>query len=305
MTTHGPLATKRLTRLCASNPLFVSNKCSLADIHTISAPTAEFALFTLRESLPKLMQDVLKKDCCKPIKLLIIDSFGLLFHGDGQPSEQSALQRSGLFYHISGILHALASQHDIAVVLLNTVVDVFSEEDIPDRPVQPVHVPDGEIAYRPQQRWFSRSMSNEVKEVGFGLAWANQPNVRVVMTRTRLSLPSSTDENIGVPVRRMAVVFSPFGLQGSIDYTITEGGISSPKPFQDNAQHPNDLPPPSTDFEVDEVPPSDDDLEYSYRVMQRTGTLHRDQDGFADGYWDDFDNIPDEVFQDIQMSHVN
>lgn len=94
------------------------------------------------------------------------------------------------------------------------------------------------------------------------------------------------------------MVFSPFGLQGSVDYTITEAGISCLTHSQVSLERSAHAPqPPSPGLERDEVPPSDDDLEYSYRVLQRTGALRSDR--LEDEYWDDFDDIPDVVLQDV------
>lgn len=110
------------------------------------------------------------------------------------------------------------------------------------------------MAYREQARWFGRADGvpgeADAKEAALGLAWANQVNARVMLSRTRrmrclgdgggapvakrarlgagadVGAPSSAQDGDGpVRVRRMTVVFNSVAPPGSVDYVVAAGGI--------------------------------------------------------------------------------
>ena len=190
----------------------------------------------------------------KPVKILIIDALAELFHTSTKTTTQTLVERSKNIAQISFLIHKLASVHQIVVVVLNEVVDAFDHgSDLAD----PLGGHD--ILYAEQARWFARGHSlpsENRKEASLGLAWANQVNVHILLTRTgrRRYLDDTdyqpvkrfrpqSDSSAGAHntivtvsnaptadqltlIRRLSVIFSSVSRPASLDYIVTEAGIS-------------------------------------------------------------------------------
>ncbi|WVQ80418.1 hypothetical protein IAT38_002523 [Cryptococcus sp. DSM 104549] len=116
---------------------------------------------------------------------------------------------------------------------------------------------DPPMLYATQARWFSGQSETLKKEASLGLVWANVVNVRIMLSRTgrrrmlhqsdlrpakrrrpsdsqpegeglaSLGMDVAVDEVKPTLLRRMHVVFSPFGPSGTVDYAITPSGVHS------------------------------------------------------------------------------
>ncbi|KAH8108475.1 P-loop containing nucleoside triphosphate hydrolase protein [Phellopilus nigrolimitatus] len=250
ITTHAKLPTKRLDQLVSKHPLLSSSVCSLSDIHTVAVPTIDLLIYTLKFTLPAL-QRKLSEDSAKPIRLVVIDSISALFHTTEKPSTSALFERSRALSDLSRILHTVAAEDQIAFVVINDVVDVFTEVYARSQEGESK----GDVIYRDQARWFNSAHSiprENSKEAGLGLAWANQLNVRIMLTRTnrrrylgdpsplskrrrleegatdstRVSSSVSNVDDQPVLIRRLSVVFSSVSAPNSVDFIVTKGGIS-------------------------------------------------------------------------------
>jgi DNA repair protein RAD57 len=183
----------------------------------------------------------------RKIKVLIIDALGELFHSDNKTTTSTLVERSKDILRISASLHELASHHKMAVVVLNEVIDTF---DHPGRQCW-----DGkDLLYQYQSRWFNTAefFGEGKKQASLGLVWANQVNTRIILSRTgkrryltdedlpkRLRLingnsdhclPSNRQVDQGslqpTLIRRLSVIFSNVTSPVSLEYIVTEKGIS-------------------------------------------------------------------------------
>lgn len=254
LTTHERLSTKRLNQLIADHPLLSPSVCSLSDIHTVAVPTSELLLRTLKVTFPAL-QDNLREDTTrKPVRLIVIDSISSLFHTSEKSSSSTLFERSKALSELSRIMHTIAARDNIAFVIINEVTDVFNDLHSGGRD----GASEGDILYRDQAKWFNSAHSipqERTKEAGLGLVWANQLNVRIMLTRTSrrkylgdLFLPSKRrkdeetstasrfiarpldgDDNPDqfVLLRRFSVVFSSLSCPRSVDVILTNAGIST------------------------------------------------------------------------------
>ena len=261
LTTDMDLETRRVDELSRTHPLLASSsaQCTLDDINTIRTPTVELLAKVLRTSLPQFIA-ASSAPGQSPVKLLVIDSIADLFLALERTTTATLVERSRNLNELSSILHSLASDYQIAVVVINRAQDVFdwSNGSVPNGGSEL-----GQLVYREQSRWFGSadSMHEErAKEAMLGLAWANQINVRIMFTRTnrerriedicdpeergskrrRVSLDnfasirsSSSPLRSGSPavsmekiqVRRMTVVFSTVSPPYSVDFVVTPGGV--------------------------------------------------------------------------------
>jgi DNA repair protein RAD57 len=210
----------------------------------MSTPNIPLLIHVLSELLPKLIVDH-SRPPAKPIKLLVIDALAELFHGSNKTTTHTLIQRSRDICEISSLLHTLASRYKIAILVLNEVSDVFDRQ---------YHAPtSSELIYNDQSRWFSRADSvpgENRKEASLGLVWANQVNVRIMLTRTGRrryvdivrSVGNKLRKTDGVVtpdphaealednttlIRRMSVIFSSVAPPLSLDYIVTVEGISA------------------------------------------------------------------------------
>jgi len=254
LTTSSVLPTGRLVQISKAHPLLAGSECSLHNVHTISTATIPMLIRVLSETLPGFVNKQSSIPGQKPVKILIIDALAELFHTSTKTTTQTLVERSKNIAEISFLLHKLASTHQMVVVVLNEVVDAFDRggADLPD--------PSGgqDIVYAEQARWFARGHSlpsENRKEASLGLAWANQVNVRILLTRTgRRRYLDDTDYQPGkrfkpqsdssagahtvvaasdnsttdrsTLIRRLSVIFSSVSRPVSLDYIVTEAGIS-------------------------------------------------------------------------------
>lgn len=164
-----------------------------------------------------------------PVRLLVIDSITALLRGADSHNNSSAglAARARHITAIADRLKTLAEKHQIAVVVINQVSDVFDEpraaaaptlslsqtasQTQPDLPTQPPSSgllrsafgtgigADPPMSYRTQARWFSGQSPSLRKEASLGLVWANAVNTRLMLSRTgrRRLLDPDTLRSIG------------------------------------------------------------------------------------------------------------
>ena len=256
ITTQTNLPTKRLAQLIDDHPLLSSSMCSLSDIYTLKAPTIDLLLHTLRKTLPDLQQQIESNSRMKPIRLLVIDSISSLFRSTEKSGNMPIFERSKFLTDLSRTMHTITSRDNMAIVVINEVTDVFT-----DTGVSPAFSPSTslDVHYKDQARWFNSAHSlpgENSKEALLGLVWANQLNVRVILTRTNRRLylddsppakrrridgatgtPTSTLESSGLSqhseqstlLRRLSVVFSTVSYPKSVDFLVTGSGVLAVK----------------------------------------------------------------------------
>ncbi|KAJ3997960.1 P-loop containing nucleoside triphosphate hydrolase protein [Lentinula boryana] len=258
--TSGKLPTSRILQISQHHPLLASSgQCGLDDIHTMPIPSIDFLVQTLSRLLPDFIEHKLElrktDSSIRPIRLVVIDALGELFHASDRTSTETLVQRAQNINDISTHLHTLSSKYGIVVIVLNEVVDAFerasnNEED-----------PTMGLTYAEQSKWFARAHSlpgEDRKEASLGLVWANQINARIIMSRTgrrrytnfvrpatqkrqkledghdTQNIPAKDTERLEL-VRRLSIVFSSVSNPGSLDYVVDSTGITSleeEKPFE-------------------------------------------------------------------------
>ncbi|KAH7107463.1 P-loop containing nucleoside triphosphate hydrolase protein [Auriculariales sp. MPI-PUGE-AT-0066] len=236
----------RLHHFQVSHPVIRQATTSLDHIHVNHIVDAARLKTTLEHDLPLLIER--SKDGL-PIRLVIIDNFTMLLRADEQATSTSLSDRAREVTDICGLLHNLAAEHNLAVIIVNEVSDVFLYPDgnFSSDSEQPLEGP----RYRDVAPWFSTAANvpgENSREPALGLAFANQVNVRVLLTKTgrrrildesdtaskrpRLSEPTQHTSAAArvedaVLIRHMSVIFSSVGIPSSIDYIIHEGGVTS------------------------------------------------------------------------------
>lgn len=259
ITTKNELETRRLVALRDAHPLLSPSVCTLDDIQTVKATTVPLLQMVLKEMLSELIVSRNADLEKKPVKLVVLDSITDFFPSE-KTSSTTLAERSKSLTEIAASLHRIARHHQIAVIVLNGIGEVFSYEGRSD---------DGgmgsqkDLIYRDQSQWFSRAHSiyeERKREASLGLVWANQVNVRVMFTRTtrqrllkeleeptakrrRIDSPSgSSSQSNSVPspsitqdavlLRRLTVIFSSVAEPGSADFMLTEAGLCAPAAIQ-------------------------------------------------------------------------
>lgn len=269
LTTSAKLPTGRLKQLSEHHPSFhpsySEGMLGLQNVHTLSTSTIPILDNVLTTILPNFIRS--KQGTTHPIKLVVIDALTELFHSSEKTTKTSIFTRSKDLNRIASALHNIASTHDVAILVLNEVIDRF------DRSVYQVFRPspktqsssphDGakatsdDLVYSEKSRWFNTCNSitgEDRKEASLGLVWANQLNVRIMLTRTgrrryiddldpsvteqkkaKLSnspaelaqavLTSDDGEQQATLVRRLSVVFSSVAAPISLDYVVTTEGV--------------------------------------------------------------------------------
>jgi DNA repair protein RAD57 len=195
----------------------------------------------LSKVLPDLIAQRARSPGLKPVRLLVIDALTDLFFASDKASTGTLIERSQNIVEISSLLHSLASAHDMIILVLNNTTDIFQ---VGDR----AEAGSGEeLQYKQQSRWFGGAASipgESSKEASLGLAWANQINARIMMSRTgrrrfldhgpnkrQKVSESSTVTTLDPPqddwtmLRRLSVVFSSVAPACSLDYIISAGGV--------------------------------------------------------------------------------
>ncbi|KAF9495990.1 P-loop containing nucleoside triphosphate hydrolase protein [Pleurotus eryngii] len=324
ITTSSTLPTTRLLQILNAHPLLSSTLCGLSNVHTISTPTIAALLQILSTTLPQFLAS---KPNDRPIKLIVIDSLAELFHTSAQTTTNTLVERSRSVSEISVCLHTLASKYQVAILVLNEVVDVFV------RQISPEWLDNG-LLYFEQSKWFSRAHSiplEDSKEVSLGLVWANQVNARMLLSRTgrrryiskddlgtRIQKPShdaaptrshqtSTDQEATL-IRRFTVIFSSVAPPTSLDYIVTEAGISTLVDNNSSAsqteqvlappslEHP--APPVASVLEDDpSIPRSQLPLDVGFAEDLTNANLEVAEDDEWEQYWKDYD-LPEHVYSD-------
>jgi DNA repair protein RAD57 len=207
-------------------------------------------IHVLSKILPSFISNHSNNFHSKPVKVLVIDALAELFHLNSKTTTGTLVERSHNISEISTLLHTLASTHQLAVLVLNEVVDAFDrgrETDVGDS---------GDLVYSDQSRWFNRADSvpgENRKEASLGLVWANQVNARILLSRTGrrryleetesrngkhrkiqshqnpMSSPGDQPALVGdqaTQIRRLSIIFSSVSPPVSLDYTVTVEGIS-------------------------------------------------------------------------------
>ncbi len=285
LSTSSSLPTERLIELINSHPRLSSALCGLEAIHTMPCPTIPLLLHILSETLPPFIE---QQSHSEPVRLLVIDALGELFHTTDKTTKSTLVERSVDIAQISGLLHSIASTHNIAVLVLNEVVDTFDRGFIESD--------EDHLSYSDQARWFSRASTiagEDKKEACLGLVWANQVNVRIQMSRTgrrrylndfestkrqkhqqnTAKFSRDTDDQTTL-IRRLSVIFSSVAPSASIDYIVTTSGLfgipeeGAPKP-PSKPLNPvataatacllsTQVPPLDRGFDDDDLEPSND-----------------------------------------------
>ena len=242
LTTSSKLPTNRLLELAQYHPKLSSSQCGLSGVQTLSIPNIPLLLHVLSTMVPKLILD--RCSSAMPVKLLVIDALAELFHSSSKTTTQTLVERSRNINEISSLLHCLASQYNIAILVLNEVSDAFNRAYGVNS--------DAELLYGDQSRWFARADSipgEDAKEASLGLVWANQVNVRIMVSRTgrrryiegvrsvgtkirRADVATSSSSNTkpveeaSTLIRRLSVIFSSVAPTASLDYIVTTEGVS-------------------------------------------------------------------------------
>lgn len=202
------------------------------------SPNIPFLIEVLAKTLPAFIGQLSNT---RPVKLVVIDALGELFHTTDKTTTQTLIERSRDITQISLLLHTIASKYSIAVVVLNEVVDTFDRGYIESD--------EAHLSYSEQARWFGRASTvpgEDKKEASLGLVWANQVNVRIQLSRTgrrrhvddnylgkrrklqttRVDPPKDDDDSDRTSlIRRLSVIFSSVSLPASMDYIVSPAGL--------------------------------------------------------------------------------
>jgi len=175
----------------------------------------------------------------------VIDNFAMLLRPEDETTTISLADRARDVAEVCVALHDLAAEHDLAVVIVNEVSDVFAQSDT--APISERF--DGPL-YRDVAQWFSTASNvagEDTREPALGLAFANQVNCRVMFTKTgrrRMSesagpdpkrrrlldvntQPTASQIEDDILLRHMSVIFSCVAVPSSVDYVITKAGVAS------------------------------------------------------------------------------
>ncbi|KAJ2933983.1 hypothetical protein H1R20_g3114, partial [Candolleomyces eurysporus] len=251
LTTSAKLPTGRLKQIADSNSQ-LSPDCGLDHVHTISISTVPILQNILTNVLPSFIQQ--KASSHRPVKLVIIDALTELFHSSEKTSKTTLFDRSKDLNRIASALHTVAGTYNVAVVVINEVIDRFERGPAPSS--------SKDLVYSDKSRWFNTCNSvpgENTKEASLGLVWANQLNARIMLSKTGrrryidesellLHQPqqqkkarvdgssNSSGQQAQAPVndddaqqatlvRRLSVIFSSVAPSVSLDYIITHEGF--------------------------------------------------------------------------------
>ncbi|KAG6861726.1 hypothetical protein C0995_012730 [Termitomyces sp. Mi166 len=244
LTTSSTLPTSRLLQMMKTNASLLGAGCDLKDIHTLATPTIPHLIHVLSDRLTPFIETQGVEAGFKPIRLLVIDALAELFHTSKKTTTNTLVERSRNITQISLLLHDLVKKHKLAVLILNEVVDVFDRAG-------PTNEESETLLYSEQARWFSRAHNipgESTKEASLGMVWANQINARILLSRTgrrrflddagapsvkrfktvdssaRSGASASGDLAL---IRRLSVIFSSVFHPASVDFVVTEAGIST------------------------------------------------------------------------------
>ncbi|KAF9066871.1 P-loop containing nucleoside triphosphate hydrolase protein [Rhodocollybia butyracea] len=325
--TSGKLPTSRIMDICENHPLLASSEqCGLDDIHTMPVPNVEFMIHGLSKLLPDFVQRKLieheSNSTIKPIRLVIIDALGELFHSSDKTSSQTLVQRSHNITEISSHLHSIASKYSIIIIVLNEVLDAF------DRGLDTDELG---LSYANQSRWFGRAHSlpgEDRKEASLGLVWANQINARIMMSRTgrrrdikheptkrrradvgyiAQNLCADDTDRLEI-VRRLSIIFSSVSAPGSVDYIVDAGGITALEGTEDA---PTGKSAPVAQPTVDQLGPPSTQLapmdvgfvesETASNGLPSEPLMAPDDEDEWNAFWEN-DKITEEMYLQIPLS---
>ena len=188
----------------------------LDNVHTLHITEVDGLDHALAYIIPAMISRIGAADThtgSLPIRLLVIDSIGALFRSSFETGYSGLTQRSKMLCLIADKLKLLAQQQSLAVVVINQVTDVFSQNTntlLPPRidspPPAPLNVSNSAsddaydvnieddvppttqdqptMTYKRQSRYFSGQSQGYSKEASLGLVWANAVNVRIMLSRT-------------------------------------------------------------------------------------------------------------------------
>ncbi|KAI6038974.1 Rad51B protein, partial [Pisolithus marmoratus] len=214
------LQTTRLEQMLNAHPMLSPSTCSLSNIQTVQTPTIEKLIYVLSTFLPQYILTRSSDSTSRPLKLVVIDALAELFHDIARTTTQTLVERSRKISEISILLHQLASRYRIAIWVLNEVTDVLARDQPPDNAA---------VGYRGQAMWFGCANSipgEDRKEASLGLAWANQVNARIFLSRTgRRRYLGEGENDEPTLIRRLSIVFSSVSPPASCDYIVTTQGI--------------------------------------------------------------------------------
>lgn len=265
-TTSASLPVRRLAEIAGTRLVLQGcDQQSLTDnVHNCSTTSIPALLSALKVALLQLFKHVENsKGKLKPVRVLIIDSLGSLFHSLDKTTTTTLVERSKILSEISYIIHGIASSKQVAVIVINQVRDVFKIESYSS----PVPTPNDdhaspELIYKDQSIWFNRSPPSAglypEREATMGLTWANQVNVRIMVSRTRRRLRSvegvtnsssnkrrkvsgalrtinetvavsqtfgEEHEETGTLIRSLSIVFSNVSPPRTLEFVIVKEGI--------------------------------------------------------------------------------
>ncbi|KAJ3543760.1 hypothetical protein NMY22_g3022 [Coprinellus aureogranulatus] len=269
LTTSAKLATGRLKQLSEHHPAFhashLAGALGLQNVHTLSASTIPILDNVLSILLPNFIRS--RSGARNPVKLVVVDALTELFHSSEKTTKTSIFTRSKDLNRIASALHNIASTYNVAILVLNEVIDRFDRSEYkvfrPTPPSaqsssSPHHTPKAtsdDMVYSDKSRWFNTCNSipgEDRKEASLGLVWANQLNVRIMLTRTgrrrylddvdleqkRAKFASSPpgpasavstlgegEEQQATLVRRLSVIFSSVAPPVSLDYVVATEGV--------------------------------------------------------------------------------
>jgi len=341
LTTSSKLPTQRLLQISQNRKALPHSSCSLDHVHTIAVPSIPLLLQVLSRTLKDFIQDS-HTTGVKPVKLVVIDTLAELFHDAEKTTTATLVERSQKVAEIGSILHTLAAEYRIAIVVLNEVVDAFNRGR---------HCSDDktDLSYNEQSRWFSRGDSvpgEDGKEASLGLGWANQVNARILLSRTgrrrylvepnmnraksqKIEVVSGQMSNTSVDlqaedddqstlIRRFNVIFSSVSLPASLDFTVTESGISA---LQGTTTYPSAAPelftleehvpevsqrqdkgpvrPQGTPLEIRDHDTGPEELAQGSSVSD--GVFPQDTEDEWDQYWEN-DEISSEAYLSVRDS---
>ncbi|KAI0747904.1 P-loop containing nucleoside triphosphate hydrolase protein [Daedaleopsis nitida] len=275
ITTRDGLPTKRLDDMIRHHPALSPVLRNLSDVETVHAFNHGAFNRVLTETVPQTIARRATSVSLKPVKLIVVDTFSDIFDSNKDSQFEDLAFRARCIRKASLLLHQLASNHRIAVILLGSTRKTHPRIDGQDRAP-------GELRYSDQARWFARGYSyqgEDDNEAILGHVWPNQLNARIMMSRTMRTRPrsdvdpgyrvgdgdrankrrrldsdklpgssqSSGDDRI--PFRRFSVIFSSVAPPASCDYVVLEQGVvafsieeSPPATFM----YATPIPPPTS-----------------------------------------------------------
>jgi hypothetical protein len=193
---------------------------SLSRVHTMSAATFDAMAYVLRTVLPAFIECLAETD--SPIRVVIVDSITEVFHFEDKATTSTLVRRSQQIAELSVLLHTLAATFDLAVLVVNDVTDSFNDTTIACA---------DDLLYQTSAQWFDRpGPEPSATSTSLGLAWANQMNARLFISRCHdyLSPPASSVQSVALQsVRRLSVIFNHLSNTASTFFAITSAGITT------------------------------------------------------------------------------